>query len=162
MNIKIILTLTIICLTFFGCKTGTKTVETNQTNVNSTNSNQQNATVEKVETVSSDKVFSSIATPRDTFKSHYAALAANNDELLKKTVEQKIISLYGTFAPNKKVVEIMWDILTRQKETFDMPDIISETTEGNHSIIKWKGSNGIIVEQPLGKEKDGWKMLMGK
>lgn len=162
MNIKYLLSFTLICLTFFGCKTETNQIESNQTNVNPANSNEQDSSVEKTETVSGDKVFSSIATPRDTFKSHYAALAANDEVLLRKTLSQGIISFHENFFVGKKIVETMRGMLKSQGETTDMPAIISETTVGDHSIIRWKGNNGIIVEQPLDKAKDGWKMEMGK
>jgi hypothetical protein len=162
MNIKYLLAFTFICVTFFGCKTEVKTVEANQTNVSSADSNNTNSNVETAETIPADKVFSSLATPRDTFKSHYAALAVNNEELLRKTLSQGIISFHENFFVGKKIVETMRGMLKRQGETTDMPAIISETTVGDHSIIRWKGNNGIIVEQPLGKAKDGWKMEMGK
>ena len=162
MKTKNLLTFTLICLTFFGCKTEPKIVETNQTNVNSANSNKQNSNLEKTETVSSDKVFSSIATPKDTFKSHYAALAANDETLLKKTLSAGMLSLYNSLLKDKKIVEMMRETLKRQGETTDMPTILSEEITGNTAMIKWKANDGVIVDQPLVKEKDGWKMQIHK
>jgi len=108
----------------------------------------------------STKVFSSIATPRDTFKSHYAALAANDETLLRKTLSAGIIRTYEGLFPNEKIVEIMRTTLKAQGETTDLPEIVSEKIDGNKATIKWKANDGTIVDQTLIKEKDGWKMQM--
>lgn len=166
MNIKHLTILLTVSLLLVACKETVSPNKNAEVNSNKTsaqsNSNNQKANVEKTDAPSNDKVFSSLETPKDTFKSHYAALAANNEELLRKTLSVGMIKLYDGMLPGKKIVEMMRDTLKRQGETTDMPEIISEKVDGNNAIIKWKANDGTIVDQPLLKEKDGWKMGMSK
>lgn len=162
MNFRYLFILTVICLLTSSCKTDENANASNKPVPNSSNVNKTIANVEKPEPVSNDKVFSSLETPKDTFKSHYAALAANNDELLRKTLAAGMLSLYGELFPNEKIVEIMRETLKKQGETTAMPEIVSEKINGSNAVVKWKASDQTIVEQPLVKEKDGWKMAMSK
>jgi hypothetical protein len=167
MIIKSLTLLLTFSLLLIACKENVSTnkpvaeANTNKTSAEA-NSNNQKAEPEKPDSPSSDKVFSSLETPKDTFKSHYAALAANNEELLKKTLSSGMLSLYKSMMPDKKIVEMMREMLKKQGESTNMPEIVSEKINGSEAVIKWKASDGTIVDQPLVKEKDGWKMQMGK
>ncbi len=162
MNFKYLLLLIVMCLFINNCKVDEAVNNSNKPVPNPPSVNKPVANIEKSEPVSNDKVFSSIETPKDTFKSHYAALAANNDELLRKTLAAGMLSLYGGLFPDQKIIEIMRDTLKRQGETTDMPEVISEKINGDNAVIKWKANDQSINEQPLVKEKDGWKMAMSK
>jgi hypothetical protein len=162
MNFKYLFILTVMCLLIGGCKADETANAANKAVPNPSNVNKPIANTEKIESVSNEKVFSSLETPKDTFKSHYAALAANNDELLRKTLAAGMLSLYGELFPDQKIVEMMRETLKKQGETTDMPEIVSEKINGSNAVIKWKANDQSIVEQPLIKEKDGWKMAMSK
>lgn len=166
MNIKHLTVLLTFSLLLAACKENVSTNKNMEANSNKisvqSNSNNQKTNAEKSDASSNEKVFSSLETPKDTFKSHYAALAANNEELLRKTLSVGMIKLYDGMLPGKKIVEMMRDTLKRQGETTEMPEIVSEKIDGSNAIIKWKAKDGTIVDQPLLKEKAGWKMGMSK
>jgi heat shock protein HslJ len=82
------------------------------------------------------RVFSFLLTPKDTFNSHYAAQAANNETLLRKILSLGIKRVYQEMFPNQKNVKLMREALTAVGDTTDLPEIISENINGNNASIK--------------------------